>query len=103
MAEVCNAARRCVRLGRISRDQAIEVADALPNFFDTLASGAQLAPRAAAIAVSLGHPVYDCFYVALAEMQQARLVTADIRLLDRLRGTSWERQAVHLASYAELS
>ena len=40
-----------------------------------------LADRALAIALDLRHPVYDCFYLALAEARGSRLVTADDRLL----------------------
>jgi predicted nucleic acid-binding protein len=32
-------------------------------------------------------PVYACFYLALAEMEKAELVTADLRLEGRLRNT----------------
>ena len=43
-----------------------------------------LMSRALAIAGRLGHPVYDCVYIALAERQRATLVTADERMLRRL-------------------
>ncbi len=48
------------------------------------------------MAVDLRHPVYDCFYLALAEAEEAPLVTADRRLLTRLTGTPWEERAVSL-------
>jgi predicted nucleic acid-binding protein len=34
-----------------------------------------------AIALDLRHPVYGCFYLALAEARSSRLVTTDDRLL----------------------
>jgi predicted nucleic acid-binding protein len=40
-----------------------------------------LAELALVIALDLRHPVYDCFYPALAEGRGSRLVTADDRLL----------------------
>jgi predicted nucleic acid-binding protein len=40
-----------------------------------------------AIALDLDHPVYDCFYLALAEIEQNAMVTADQRLLTRLSGS----------------
>jgi predicted nucleic acid-binding protein len=43
-----------------------------------------LLPRAMRLARDLGHPVYDCVYLALAEQEDAALVSADQRLL-RLR------------------
>jgi predicted nucleic acid-binding protein len=99
IAEVCNAAWRSARLGRIHRRQVTEIASVLPRLFHELASTAVLAPRAVAMAAALDHPVYDCLYVALAEARQARLVTADGRLLDKLRQSSWGANALPLSDY----
>ena len=99
VAEVCNAAWRSARLGRMSRAQVNEIAASLPLFFDALVSAARLAPRAVAIADDIDHSVYDCLYVALAEAEQASFVTADVRLLGKLRATDWERLAVNLSEY----
>ncbi len=99
VAEVCSAAWRLARLGRISQAQLDEIASVLPRFFDPLVSAAGLAPRAVSIAAQLDHPVYDCLYLALAELQRAVLVTADTRLLGKVRSTVWEARAVDLAQY----
>jgi len=40
-----------------------------------------------ALALELDHPVYDCFYLALAELERNSMVTADQRLLARLSGS----------------
>ena len=100
IAEVCNAAWRSARLGRIGQNQMSEIAAILPRFFDTLVGAAALAPRAVVIAGELDHPVYDCLYVALAEVRQARLVTADTRLVARLGQTEWAANTLYLADYA---
>jgi predicted nucleic acid-binding protein len=42
-----------------------------------------LLSRATDLARRLSHPVYDCVYLALAEQERARFVTADRRLLRR--------------------
>ena len=99
IAEVCNAAWRSARLGRIGQDQVTEIAAILPRFFDALVGAAALTARAVAIAVELDHPVYDCLYVALAEARHAQLVTADKRLLGKLCGTRWEANVLYLADY----
>jgi len=99
IAEVCNAAWRSARLGRISQVQVVEIATSLPRAFDAFFSAAALAPRAVAIAGQLDHPVYDCLYLALAEAEQARFVTADVQFLDKLRATTWEPWAIGLAEY----
>jgi len=76
-----------------------EIAANLPRFFDALVSAHRLAPRAIAIAGQLDHLVYDCLYLALAETEQASLVTADIQLLGKVRATAWERWAISLSEY----
>ena len=99
IAEVCNAAWRSARLGRISQAQVDAIAANLPRFFDSLVSVSSLARRAVAIAGQLDHPVYDCLYLALAEAEQAELVTADMRLLSKVQTTTWEQRVVDLTGY----
>jgi predicted nucleic acid-binding protein len=99
IAEVCNAAWRSARLGRISQLQVDEIATSLPRFFETLVSAAGLARRAVAIAGQLDHPVYDCLYLALAEQEGANLITADMQLVGKVRTTAWEPLAISLSEY----
>jgi predicted nucleic acid-binding protein len=87
--EVCNAAWRKVRLGQSEPAQAREIALRLQRGVLELRPTAALAPRAIELALDLDHPVYDCFYLSLAEAEQAKLVTADRRLEGRLRNTAW--------------
>ncbi len=94
--EVCSAMWRKVRLGQAIPDQAAEAADRLRANLLELRPTAPLAPRAMAIALDLGHPVYDCFYLALAELEQSPLVTADQRLLGQLSGSNFELLAESL-------
>nr|WP_294519284.1 type II toxin-antitoxin system VapC family toxin [uncultured Rhodopila sp.] len=61
-----------------------------------LVSLTTLAPRAVTISRELDHPVYDCFYLALAEAREATLVTADARLLRRINRTRWSPMAMNL-------
>ena len=46
----------------------------------------QLTAAAARLAADLDHPVYDCFYLALAVQTQYPMVTADRRFHDKVRG-----------------
>lgn len=89
IAEACNAAWKAVRAGFMLAEQHDRLAARLPSVLDELVPSASLAARASVIARILDHPVYDCFYLALAEQRVARLVTADRRLLRRLAGTDW--------------
>lgn len=94
--EVCSAAWRKLRAGQMTADQAGAAVQGLASFFDDLVPGARLAAASFAIAQALDHPVYDCFYLALAEAEDTRVITADARLLDRLAGTSWAPLGVSL-------
>jgi len=96
IAEVANAGWKAVRSGGMTLDQHDQVAIRLPLAFDSLIPVTALAPRAVAISRALDHPVYDCFYMALAEDRQAVLVTADRRLLRRIQGTQWAPLAMDL-------
>lgn len=99
VAETCNAGWRLLRLARIAYEQLERIATALPRFIAQFEPAAPLAPRAVAIAAQLDHPVYDCLYLAVAEVRQAPLVTADGRLLAKLAGSPWAGIAIHVADY----
>ncbi|HEY5047864.1 MAG TPA: type II toxin-antitoxin system VapC family toxin [Rhizomicrobium sp.] len=69
----------------------IAVADALPKRFTVIVPLRILAARAGEIAVELDHPVYDAFYIALAEQEHCVLVTADDRLFRKTRRTPFAK------------
>lgn len=52
------------------------------------------------IGCDLGRAAYDCFYLALAEVLQQPLVTADMRLVHAVRTS---RFAKHVLALSELS
>jgi predicted nucleic acid-binding protein len=79
--ETWNAIWKRVRQGRISPVQARRAIPEIPVWLASTTSLAELFPRAAALSLALDHPIYDCFYLALAEREAAPLVTADDRLL----------------------
>jgi predicted nucleic acid-binding protein len=94
--EVCNVAWLKLRRSEITADQASAMVDGLPELLDDVVSSTPLAARALAIAAAIEHPAYHCFYLALAELRNTRLVTADRRLLSRLVATPWARLLVGL-------
>jgi len=93
VAEVTNVAWKLVRAGEISVEHGARIAAAVPAAFSALVGAARLSARAFALAHELDHPVYDCLYLALAEVEDIRMVTADRRLLARLRGSAWQELA----------
>ena len=96
VVEVCNTAWRRSRIGDISQAQCRAIADRVLKTPVTLRPTAPLAPAAAAIALALDHAIYDCFYLALAEIEGMRLATADRRFLAKLPGTHWQDHAILL-------
>ena len=100
IAESCNAIWKRLRRGEVTADHAQVVVARLPKFFDSLVGDAGLAPMAMTIARALDHPVYDCFYLALAEKEASALITADRRLVQRVRATPWEGRVVALDAWA---
>ena len=81
IAEVGNALWKKHRKRLVSAEQIVAAMRALPKFLE-LVELADVAPRAADLAARLEHPIYDCFYLALAERERLPLVTADARMLD---------------------
>jgi predicted nucleic acid-binding protein len=87
IAEVTNAVWKMANFGGASHEAAtLHVLEAA-NYFDELVPAAELKDRALEIALELKHPAYDCFYLALAELRECRLVTADERLVRRCAKT----------------
>jgi len=84
LVEVANALWRKSTAREISAREADAAFDLVRRSGIDLRPTAPLLPRAMDVARRLGHPVYDCVYLALAEREHARFVTADHRLLRRL-------------------
>lgn len=100
IAEVSNALWRLWMAGRIGAEQADLAAARVGSLFDELCPMAPLAPRALALARSLNHSAYDCFYLSLAEAEKTAVITHDARLVEKLKGTDLRSRAVLLASPA---
>jgi predicted nucleic acid-binding protein len=81
LAEVSNVMWKKLRRGLVPRDQVVTAARRLPQYFEQLIPIGELVERAAELTVALDHPVYDCFYLALAERERLPLISADGRLL----------------------
>ena len=84
LVEVANALWRKTAAREISPREADAAFDLVRRSGIDLRPTAPLLPRAMDLARRLGHPVYDCVYLALAEREHAALVTADHRLLRRV-------------------
>ncbi len=98
LAEFTNVAWKRLSRGEITEQQATAMVDHLPYVLLDIVPCLALRQRALSIAIALDHPAYDGFYLALATERGLELVTADIRLLDRVHGTPWEAAVVHIKS-----
>lgn len=56
----------------------------LPEFFETLYPALDLVNDAFRWSMRLRHPFYDCIYLALAERENCKLVTADEKFTEAL-------------------
>jgi predicted nucleic acid-binding protein len=80
-AEIGNAIWKRALWNELSMADASRALDTSIAIFAALVPMSELAARATGIAIELRHPIYDCFYLALAERERCALVTADVRLL----------------------
>jgi predicted nucleic acid-binding protein len=90
-AEVANALWKLVRRGEIAGNGAAEQLARLPSLV-RMVDDASLVPTAFDLAAELGHPVYDCLYLAAAEALDDELLTADARFLKVLEGTELRKR-----------
>lgn len=92
IAEVANAFWRKRRLGEIELHQATNAVEELMVEIDLFVSCGELWGAAFRASDELDHPIYDCFYLALAQRLDVPMVTADKRLLERVARTSFARR-----------
>lgn len=90
LAECANVAWKKVRREEVQEQQAVAFLQALPRWFESLVPAAQLYETAFEMACVLDHSAYDCLYLALAEDQKTRLVTADIAFADQVLSSPWK-------------
>lgn len=80
-AEIGNAVWKAIRRHDVPRKDAQSVAQIALEHFSRLTPLEELQERALEIAIDIDHPIYDCFYLALAERERCPLVTDDKRLV----------------------
>ena len=82
LTEAANVIWKRARRKEITDPQSyLEELARLPDVV-VLCPSADLVAHAAAIALEIGHPVYDCLYLACAEVEGSPLITADGKLHD---------------------
>jgi predicted nucleic acid-binding protein len=89
VAEIGNAVWKAVRRGDLPSEHALTAVEIALGPLDELSPVEELHGRALELAIELQHPIYDCFYIALAERERVPLVCADkdvIKEAKRLKG-----------------
>ncbi len=105
LAEFFNAVWKKLRLGDITSAQAKK---AIAEFRKELRGGLlelksapfELFLRAFEMAKILRHPVYDCIFLALAEVTGGVVVTADAQFFRRVRRSEWREFIRPLSDFA---
>jgi predicted nucleic acid-binding protein len=93
--EVASVAMKAVRKNAIGIDGARQAVGALGQLLAETISGRVLCERAFQLAAEHGFSAYDAAYLALAQREGCRLLTADRRLVERAH-------AVGLGEFVEL-
>ena len=85
VAECANILWKKAMRRELTREEAVLAARLLARSGVELVGLRGLGEAATALAIDLGHPAYDCAYLALARERNCRFVTADRRLLTLVR------------------
>jgi len=95
--ETANVLRTLVARQAATADEALDLFALLQDAPVTIVDHDEaLERRALQLGLELGHPVYDCFYLALAERMDRRLITADNRFLKALHTTAYSARVIAL-------
>jgi predicted nucleic acid-binding protein len=97
--EFGNVLWKKVRRNEIGADHARASLDILATMISFLPTHG-FAARALEIGLELGHPVYDCLFIAVAEAHGAPLITADRKLVRQCGGTRFAPLLIDLSTEA---
>jgi predicted nucleic acid-binding protein len=104
VAECANILWKKVVREELSKREALLAARLLQSAEIELLPTRSLLERTARIAFDLKHPAYDCLYLALAEANDCRFVTADERFLGVIRqrkGSPFDQHVLSLPAAAD--
>ena len=77
LAEIASALWKYVRAAILTEDTAKAMLAHAPSAFSRLVPLEELLASAFELSLAMPHPIYDCFYLALARRENIPLVTAD--------------------------
>jgi len=103
VAECANILWKKVRRGEMAEQEAALAARLLARADVELMPMRPFLEAATRLAVCLDHPAYDCVYLAMAEAEDLRFVTADERLLSKVRRSAQGRLADRMVGLREIA
>jgi len=99
LGEVANTLTRMVRTQFINREQAWAGFQLLQRQSIQLLPSRDVLDRAFSLSLEFNHAVFDCIYVAVAEIKQSRLITTDQRLIDKFSSPKFRFPPCHLRQW----
>lgn len=102
-AECCNILWKKHQRNELLKSEVLDAVEQITAFGVELIALRQLTQQACELSLYLGHPAYDCFYLAVAIAEDCPLVTADERLLrvvDQKRNPSLSSHCISLQQFA---
>mgnify|MGYP001041044104 CR=1 FL=1 len=92
LVEASNVLRSKVMRGQFPEEDTTAAYDTIRSGIDRFVPDEALASEALELSLRLGHSAYDCVYLACARQLDAELITADQKLVGKLRGLpEWSR------------
>lgn len=96
--EFANALWKKHKKQQVAHAQALEALQILPDIVRLQPSGLYL-EAAFHMSVALGHPVYDCIFLACAAAHDLEFITADEKLVQRVTGRSYSPRVTCLSDW----
>lgn len=96
--EVANGLRKAVVAQRLPQPVAMQAFGALARVFPALYPSTPLAAVALDMALTLRHPTYDCLYLAMAEVENDVVVTADAAFVATVAASQWAGRVAMLGA-----
>ena len=94
--EAANVLWKAHRRGLVDIERAREAATLLSQLELEIVPSGPLTTRALSLALSLDHPAYDCFYLALAMYRGVPFITADETFVRKVRRSDLEAEVFSL-------
>ena len=85
LAEIGSAIWKRARRGEVSSADAVAAIRVAKTLLTQLVPIEELGEQAIELAIHLDHPIYDCFYLALAAREAIPLITADATQFEMAR------------------